>query len=138
MEITVNYLAIILAAISSLVIGSLWYSKLLFGKQWMKLVGLTEEKAKTKILSATMGMLVLSLLMAYMLSHVTFVSMEVFGYSAHTAGISSGFMIWIGFVLPVLLGMSLFEQRSIKLTWINLSNWLVTLLVMGLIIGSFV
>ena len=47
----VNYLAVLVAAIVSMVIGGLWYSPLLFGNVWMKLSGITQkdvEKAKKK------------------------------------------------------------------------------------------
>lgn len=137
MEIDVNYVAVLLAAISSLVVGGVWYSKALFGAQWMKLAGLTEESAKAKMLPATFGMFVLSLVMAYMLSHVTYMSVSTFGYAAQVAGLTSGFMMWLGFVVPVIWGTGLFEQRCTRLIMINLGNWLVTLLVMGAIIGSF-
>ncbi|XKT74817.1 MAG: DUF1761 domain-containing protein [Patescibacteria group bacterium UBA2163] len=137
MEIEINYLAIALATLASLIIGAFWYSKIAFGERWMSLVGLTEEKAKPKMASATAGMLVLSLVMAYMLSHVTYMSIHTFGYGAQLAGITSGFMMWLGFVLPVVLGTGLFEQRSKYLLLINLGNWLVTLVVMGTIIGFF-
>jgi hypothetical protein len=137
MEIEVNYLAIFLASAASLAVGSVWYSKFAFGGSWMQMVGLTEEKAKEKMVSAVIGMFLLSLLMGYMLSHVTYMSMNTFGYSAQVAGISSAFMMWIGFVLPTLKGTGLFEQRRKKLMLINLGNWLVTLLVMGAIIGYF-
>lgn len=137
MEIEVNYLAIFLAAVAALAIGSMWYSKFAFGESWMQMVGLTEEKAKEKMAYAVTGMFLLSLLMGYMLSHVTYMSMNTFGYSTQVAGISSAFMVWVGFVLPTLIGTGLFEQRRKKLMLINLGNWLVTLLAMGTIIGYF-
>lgn len=137
MEIEVNYLAILLASVASLIIGSVWYSKLAFGETWMRMVDLTEETAKAKMLPAVVAMFLLSLVMGYMLSHVTYMSMSVFGYSAQVAGLSSAFMMWGGFVLPTIMGTGLFEQRRKKLLLINLGNWLVTLLTMGAIVGYF-
>jgi len=43
--IELNYLAIIAAAIASMLIGWLWYGPL-FGKQWMKLAGLKKSDMK--------------------------------------------------------------------------------------------
>lgn len=34
-EVTVNYVAILVAVIASMILGYLWYSKMLFGKAWM-------------------------------------------------------------------------------------------------------
>lgn len=39
-----NWWAVLLATLSSFVVGFLWYDKRTFGKQWMKLVGLTEKQ----------------------------------------------------------------------------------------------
>ena len=46
MDLDINYLAIIVAAIIYYVGGAIWYSPLLFAKSWMAAVGLTEEKMK--------------------------------------------------------------------------------------------
>ena len=43
----VNIWAIMLAAFSYLIIGSLWYSPLLFGKLWIRLIGFCDEDFKT-------------------------------------------------------------------------------------------
>ena len=46
MEIPINYLAVLAAAVSNMVLGFLWYGPL-FGKTWSKLMGwgeMTPEK----------------------------------------------------------------------------------------------
>lgn len=43
---TINWLAVLVAAISAFVLGGLWYSPVLFAKPWMAASGVTEEKAK--------------------------------------------------------------------------------------------
>lgn len=47
MSIDVKCLAVFLAAISSMVVGFLWYSPLLCGKPWIKLMGYTDESLKS-------------------------------------------------------------------------------------------
>lgn len=39
-----NWWAVVVATLSSFVVGFLWYDKRTFGKQWMKLVGLSEKQ----------------------------------------------------------------------------------------------
>ena len=39
-----NWLAIILAAVATMIVGALWYSPILFGKLWMKLSGMGGDK----------------------------------------------------------------------------------------------
>ncbi len=41
-----NFLALFVAALSTLVIGFIWYNPKVFGTIWMKESGLTEEKMK--------------------------------------------------------------------------------------------
>ena len=50
-QIDINFLAVLVATIVSMVLGALWYSPILFGKLWAKLSKFTEEdieKAKKK------------------------------------------------------------------------------------------
>ena len=39
----VNWIAVIVATVAAFILGAVWYSKALFGNQWMQEVGLTEE-----------------------------------------------------------------------------------------------
>lgn len=43
----INYLAVLVAAISTFLIGGLWYSPLLFGKAWMNANGFSEAELQT-------------------------------------------------------------------------------------------
>jgi hypothetical protein len=47
MEVQVNYVAVLFAVVASMVVGFAWYSPVLFGKQWMKLMGLTKENMES-------------------------------------------------------------------------------------------
>src|SRR5690606_17158500 len=38
----INWLAVLLAAVSSMVVGAIWYAKPVFGTRWMKLSGITD------------------------------------------------------------------------------------------------
>ena len=42
----INFLAVLVAALSSFVVGFVWYNPKVFGTIWMNEVGMTEEKAK--------------------------------------------------------------------------------------------
>ena len=67
MDVQVNYWAVFLAAVSTMVVGSIWYAKPVFGKTWMKLVNLDEKKAAAGAVKALSLTFVLSLLTAYVL-----------------------------------------------------------------------
>lgn len=46
MGVDINIWAVILAAASSMVVGSIWYAQKVFGAEWMKMVGLDPKKPK--------------------------------------------------------------------------------------------
>lgn len=137
MDVEVNLVGVLAAALVSMVVGGIWYSKSVFGKTWIKLQKIDEAKAKKGAAKAMLGMAILAFAMAYVLAHVTYLSSSFFAeYTYQGAAISSAFWMWVGFVLPITASDSLFNQAPWKLTAIQSGNWLVTLLGMGLVIGA--
>lgn len=134
----VNYLAVAAAALSSMILGSLWYGPL-FGKLWIKLSGHKPDKdAKDK-----MGMLygiaaVGSLVQAYILSHTLTFASTYMGTSGISAGLSCGFWMWLGFVATVTLGNVLWYGQSWKLWFLTNAYYLTSLLIMGAILALWV
>ena len=136
MDVQVNYLAVLLAAASSMVVGSIWYAGPVFGNVWAKLAKIDLKDMKGK--GATMSLVwafVLSLLTAYVLAHVTFLSNHFFGNSFLHDALSTAFWVWLGFVMTRILTHNIFEQKPGKLNLLAVGNEFVTIMVMGLIIG---
>jgi hypothetical protein len=141
--VPINYLAVIVSAIATMVIGFLWYGPL-FGKTWSMLMGwkdMSPEKMKEMQKQAMPGYVVSfigALVMAYILAHaLTYASAytNMFGLSA---GLMVGFWSWFGFVAPVTLGAVLWDKKPWTLWLINSGYYLVTLLVMGAILAVWV
>lgn len=135
MDVQVNYWAVLLAAVSTMVVGSIWYAKPVFGKTWMKLVQLDEKKASAGAAKALSLTFVLSLLTAYVLAHVTYLAHSFFGNSFFQDAVSTAFWVWLGFVMTRLVTHALFEQRNHKITLLSVGNEFVTIMVMGVVIG---
>lgn len=132
MEVEVNYLAVIVAAVVNMGIGSLWYSKVLFGKPWRAMMGITEEKMKARNpMKAMLGATLAGLLMAYVLAHIV----EYANSTTVEGGLQAGFWVWLGFIATYGLNSVLFEQKPWKLYAINVGNYFVSLLLMGVIIS---
>ena len=53
---TINYWAVLVAAVASFVIGGLWYSPLLFYRPWLRAAALTEEQLRHGNMAAIFGM----------------------------------------------------------------------------------
>lgn len=134
-SVDVNYFAVVLAALSNFAVGMIWYSKPVFGAQWMKMVGMTDAKAK-KGMGYAMGVsLVASLLAAYVLANVIYLSNSYFENSFLQDAIVTAFLVGVGLQASVIAVHDSFEQRRKKLSLLNIGNQLATVLVMGLIIG---
>ncbi|MDP3734714.1 MAG: DUF1761 domain-containing protein, partial [Nanoarchaeota archaeon] len=137
--VSINYLAVLVAAIAQYALGALWYS-VLFGKQWMKLNGMEKmdpkkmEEMKKGVMWSYAGGLVSSLVMAYVLAH--FVDYTEAATAA--AGAVAGFWIWLGFIATVTLGMVLWENKPFKLYLLNNAYNLLGLVIMGAILAVWV
>lgn len=136
MEVDINVWAVLGAFVASMVVGSIWYSKPVFGRTWMKLVGLDDKKIQAGGFKPFVKMVPAALLQAYVLAHVTFLSAYFFADNTWMeAALSTAFWMWAGFQLSAFMTHDAFELRPTKLTIINAGNQLATLLAMGLVIG---
>lgn len=138
MNIEVNYLTVLAAAVVSMGVGFLWYSPLLFGKTWAKLKGYTSEslKAEQKKMGPYYGLsFLVALVTAYVLTHVIALSQNFYGYTPMMTGLTSAFWSWLGFVMPVQATGTIFGDKKWNLLFIDTGYQLVSLLGMGLVIG---
>lgn len=124
---------VIAAAISTLLIGSVWYHPRVFGSLWMRGSGMTPEMAEhgaryrhihfiLGFIAALVAADVLRLILHWLEIHNAFGAMHV------------ALLIWIGFVVPVGAGAFLWEHRSVKFYLLNACYWLAALLVMSYIL----
>ncbi len=66
----IGILSIILGGVAFWILGSLWYSPILFGKMWQKEMGFSDEDLKGANMPLIFGMsLVFMILMSYALAH---------------------------------------------------------------------
>lgn len=135
-ELSINWLAIIIATVVAMIIGSIWYGPL-FGKKWLKLVKLTKKDTKDwKVPMLTM--LIMALIQAFVVSHLIVYTAYFYPEMGRTAvGIITGFWLFMGVALPLVLSSNLFAKRDISLSYIEAGNQLVTLLAIGAILGAW-
>jgi hypothetical protein len=132
-----NWLAILVAAVSTMILGFLWYSPLLFAKPWMREMGYDpSDKAKTQEMQksagpAYAGSFVASVISAFTLALI-FHAMRL--DSLHH-GLMASFHIWLGFVATVQFTGALFAKQSMKLFAINTGYQLACYLAMGAVLA---
>lgn len=127
MDVSINWLAVLLAALSTFLIGGLWYS-LMFAKPWQGAAGVTDEQLKTGTARIFIGSFLLALVMAASLA--AFIGDGGFGF-----GVFAGLATGLTFVAAAFGVVYLFERRSLTLFYINGSYAVVSFTVMGAIIG---
>lgn len=136
--VPVNYFAVLVAAIVAIVLGILWYG-VLFGKQWMELLGATPDqlqKAREKGKSKEYTIQAFAaLVMSYMLQHAVVFTSAYLSLSGVAAGVFVGVGAWMGFAAPVTLGMVLWEGKSWKYGGIVSGYYLATFIVMATILS---
>ena len=126
---TINFVAIILAAVVSWVAGAAWYGVL--GKRWRTALGVPADAPRVVPVVPMIISFVAELLMALLLS----------GLIAHVAGVSvrSGLIVgagcWLAFVATTITVNNAYQGRARIVTIIDCGHWLLVLLLQGLIIG---
>lgn len=136
--VDINYLGVLLAAVVAMAFGFLWYSPMILGKPWMKERKITPESMKKsqKEMGKWYGLsFVGSLITAYVLAHVMFLSANYFNYPMLQTGLNTAFWIWFGFVMPVQLTATIFGDKNFKLFAIDTGYQFVALLGMGIVLA---
>jgi hypothetical protein len=136
-DVQINWLAVILATASSMIVGMIWYAKSVFGEKWAKLAKLNlNDKEMAKGAPQAIGItIIVSFITAYVLAHVSYLSNSFFHHSFLQDAVTTAFWLWLGFTAARVITHDVFERRPAALTVMTIGHELVTLLVMGLIIG---
>ena len=142
----INYLAVLVAAIASMVLGFIWYGPL-FGKLWMDYLKkqvpdpAEQEAMKKGMAGLYIQQFIASLILAYVFAHVLWafsiampVSDDVMS-ELFMAGAQGGFWMWVGFVLPIKWGDKLWGGKKFQVLSVELGYHLVTLMIMGIILS---
>lgn len=129
-NVDINWLAVIVAALTSFVVGGLWYSPLLMGKAWQAENKLSDEQIqggnKARIFGFTfLWSVLMAANLAFFVSGVESLG-EVLFYS-----LAAGF----GWVSMGLFVIGLFELKTTRYMLINAGYQTISFLLMGLVLG---
>ena len=131
--VDINYLAVFIAGLVSMIIGGLWYSPLLFGKLWTQLSGITEKqvaeaKKKSMTLSYVLqfiGLLVMACVVAHFIGYLALTTLSDI--------LQLVVWSWLGYQVTLELGTVLWGNKSWSLFLLNSAHNLVSLVAMGLV-----
>lgn len=126
----VNLWAVLASGVSSLVLGGIWYSPLLFAKVWQREARLSDEQMAGGGLAMIFGLaFVLSLAAAFVFG--LFIGPDMALGASVAAGFSAG-LCWVGAAFGINY---LFERRSATLWLINGGYHTLQFTLFGLILG---
>ncbi len=130
MEASVNWLAVIVATLSTFVLGAIWYGPL-FGKAWMAEHGYTEEDLK----DANMGKIYGT---AFVLEFIMVANLAFFIQGVGLGeSVLYAFLTGFGWVAMAIGVNYLFSRNSIKLWFIDAFYFVVSFTIMGVILGAW-
>lgn len=138
MEMNINFIAILVAVVANFILGFIWYTPL-FGKAWAKEMGFDTniKPASGELAKGMIFMVIGNFFLAYVFAHNiaawSYVpGMETMSPMANV--MSSAIFTWLGFYLPVDIGVVTWEKKSWKLFFINTGYHFMMLLVASLIL----
>lgn len=130
----INYWAVLLATLSSMAVGAIWYSMKVFGKRWARLARVDMDRGGSAVLPLLVTLLV-SFITAWVLAGAANIAWHFYGGGYLLAALGTGVILWAGFTAARFITHDAFEGRPSSLTVLNIAHELVTIVVMAIIIG---
>lgn len=131
-SVEINVVTILVAAVVNMVVGFVWYSPILFAKQWSKLTGRKTNEMGDGVSTyaiTTLG----AIIQAWILAHFVVYA----GATTASKGAIVGFWLWLGFVAIPQKVNTLFAGTRKKLWAINTGYFLVVLLINGALFAAW-
>jgi hypothetical protein len=154
-----NFYAILVAALATMIIGMIWYNPKVFGNAWMNEIGMSEENAKSGNMLKIFGFaLLFSLMLALSLpsavihefgaaqlnggdvtnaAYIEYVAACGEKFRTFKHGALHGTILGVFFALPIIGMNAMFEHRSWKYIFIHAGYFIVSLAIMGGIICAW-
>ena len=132
---SINYIAVILATLSSMIVGSIWYTPKVFGNYWMKAAGITPSGNAKDAIRPIIITVIVSFVTAWVLAGAVSISFAFYGGSFLVNSLLTALILWAGFTAARFITHDAFDGRPTGLTVLNVAHEFVTLMIMALIIG---
>ncbi|MDG2090191.1 MAG: DUF1761 domain-containing protein [Gammaproteobacteria bacterium] len=122
-----NILGVIVATFIGMILGALWYSPVLFGKQWMNCIGKTPESLGSAT-GPMIGSIIASLMTAIGISLI----FSLIAVESLSQGITVGLTLGVLIIFPAMLSDSLFCGWGNRLLIIQSGYRVISVLLMSI------
>jgi hypothetical protein len=131
----INYIAVVLATLSSMVVGSIWYTPKVFGTYWMKAANITHTGEPKDAIRPILITVLVSFVTAWVLAGSAYISWDFYGGSFFVNSLVTAIILWAGFTAARFITHDAFDGRPTGLTVLNIAHEFVTIVIMSIIIG---
>jgi hypothetical protein len=131
----INFLAIMVAGVAAITVSAIWYSPLVFGKQWMELRSLNSPGMTNTAIP--MWKPLVDVVREFVVIYVIASFVSRLGIADWKSALSLGFWVWLGFPVQMLVGASLWDNKPWTLDLIHAGDWLMKMLVESLILSQW-
>ena len=136
---SINWLAVLVCVVISMISGSVWYNPKTFFPMWWKGIGKTEKDAPGAAtnMGVVWGLTVLSSLVqaVFIGLMVNWVGGQLPGGINLGNGALVGLMLWAGVVAPTYMANKMFAGHGLKIWAIEVGNHLVNFVLFGMVFG---
>ena len=132
----IPYTLIVLATIAQFILGTLWYSPLLFGKWWMEINDCT-HLSKEEMRKMQKEMTPFYGLQFFLALFTTFSLATLVPYVPAFSIYHIAFWIWIGFIAPVQISSVIWGNTK-KRYWVRQIFVMLSMQLAGLMLASWI
>lgn len=129
MIFTVNWIAVILAAVASMVLGMAWY--MILSKQWLDAIGKTKDQLDQSPAPFIIAALC-QLVMAYFVAVFT---RSIFDAVTIANAVQVGILAWLGFIITAMILNHRYQNAKWSNTVIDGGYLLGVAVVQGVVLG---
>ena len=123
---------VVVATIAAALVSGIWYSPMLFGKQWVALRSEALHVAPDAYIAPWKPIveIIREVVVAYVITRLVS-ELKIRRFSS---ALVFGFWVWMGFPVAMLVGASLWDNKPWALSLIHGGDWLTKMLVMSTVI----
>ncbi len=129
--VPINWLAVVVATVASMIVGFIWFHPKVFGTAWMKEIG-----KKPEDLNASPTMYLWTALAAIITAYGLAIFFANMGVDGLLPGLVAGFLAGEAFVATSFASHAIFHGYTYRHWMITASHQVISLMIMGGIIGA--
>lgn len=126
-----NWLAVLVATVVAMVIGSVWYTPGVFGRAWMKSIGVKEKD----FMDGSMQPIIFAVVSSFVTAVALGVLVQVLALNSVWQGATFGIFVAVAFLGTNKVMQSQFEKRPLSYNVVTTGADVVTLALMSAILA---